>query len=159
MLHGLLKRKLHIQSTENTIVLATLGAFTIHTASIIATLEGVLYAVAEKVQGILQQLVGNHIVGIQHGWCLRFQQQFFPQPGLLFQLCLGTGQAVLLYQCFAHLAQHQAARHSLGCYAHAETLTGTGAVVVLHRFQSYFLQPLPTPCLQLGQHYLAVHQR
>ena len=55
LLHRLLKRKLDVQSSEDRVVLAALGAITVQAACIVATLESVLYAVAEEVESVLQQ--------------------------------------------------------------------------------------------------------
>ena len=53
LLHGLLKCKLHVKTHEYRIVLAY--AATLVTSCIVTTCEGILYAVAEEMQGILQQ--------------------------------------------------------------------------------------------------------
>ena len=77
MLHGLLERELDVQSLEDRVVLAALGALTVLSAGIVAAQESVLDAVAEEVEGVLQQRVGNHVVGLEHRGCLRLQQTCF----------------------------------------------------------------------------------
>ena len=54
VLHSLLKSKLDIQSLKDRVVLAALLSLTILSACIVATLESILDAVAEEVEGILQ---------------------------------------------------------------------------------------------------------
>ena len=157
VLHSLLEGKLDIQSFKDGVVLASLLSFTVHTTRIVTTLESVLNAVAEEVEGVLQQRVGYYVVGLQHGGCLRLQQHFLPQAWLLFQLRLRSTQSVLLNQRLTYLAEHQATRHSLRRHTDTEALTGTRAVVVLHRFQTDALHPFATLCLQFRQHHLAIH--
>ena len=71
MLHRLLKRELDIQSLKDRIILATLLTFTVQTACIVATREGVLDTVTEEIEGIFNERVGYYIVGLQHRGCLR----------------------------------------------------------------------------------------
>ena len=78
LLHSLLERELDVQSLKDGVVLAALGALTVHIAGIVATLEGVLYAVAEEVERVLQQRVGYHVVDLQHRGRLRLQQHLLP---------------------------------------------------------------------------------
>ena len=51
LLHSLLEGELRVESLEDGVVLAASLSLT---ACVVATLEGVLYAVAEEVEGILQ---------------------------------------------------------------------------------------------------------
>ena len=78
VLHRLLKRKLDVQSLKDRVVLAAFLSFAILPARIVATQESVLYAVTEEVERILQQLVGYHVVSLQHRGCLRLQQELAP---------------------------------------------------------------------------------
>ena len=78
VLHGLLEGKLDVQALKDGVVLAALLPLTVHAVRIVAALEGVLYAVAEEVEGVLQERVGYHVVGLQHRGGLRLQQQFLP---------------------------------------------------------------------------------
>ena len=55
MLHGLLEGKLDIQSLKDRVVLAALGALAVLSAGIVATQKGMLNAVAEEEEGVLQQ--------------------------------------------------------------------------------------------------------
>ena len=54
VLHSLLEGKLDVQSLKDRVVLATPLSLAIGTACIVATLESVLNAVAEEVEGVLQ---------------------------------------------------------------------------------------------------------
>ena len=55
VLHGLLKRKFHIQTCIDAVVLAPLRSFSTGIAHIVATVKSVLDAVAEEVERILQE--------------------------------------------------------------------------------------------------------
>ena len=54
VLHSLLEGELDIQSLKDRVVLAAFLSLTILSACIVATLESILDAVAEEVEGILQ---------------------------------------------------------------------------------------------------------
>ena len=71
MLHRLLERELDIQSLKDRVILATLLTLTVQTACIVATREGILDTVTEEIEGIFNERVGNHVIGLQHRGCLR----------------------------------------------------------------------------------------
>ena len=123
LLHRLLKTELLIESLEDSVVLARFLAL-IAFARIVTTIKGNLNTMTEKVERILHQRVGNHFVGAQHLRCLCLQQHLLPEIGILLQLCLCSVQPVLLDKLLTHLAEHQAADHSLGCHADPDALTG-----------------------------------
>ena len=109
-------------------------------------------------QGVVYLIVGKHVEGCEKRGLLLLHDQLLPQPKLLFQTCLGSCQSVAVNQLCSHSAEHQTGHHAHRCGADTEALACLHLVIVLHRLQSHLLQPLPTLCLQLWQHHLALHQ-
>ena len=123
LLHRLLETELMIESLEDSVVLARFLSL-IDPTCIVATIKGIFNAMTEKVERIVHQRVGYHVVGAQHLRCLCLQQHLLPEIGILLQLCLCSVQPVLLDKLLTHLTEHQAADHSLGCHADPDALTG-----------------------------------